>query len=281
LGDPDFAQFLQEGAGDVDVRFNREDGEERWYVQVKNYAMTPSTARKVFSQFRDTDAGTSGTYTRFTLACPGLNDDLKRLRAAVEELRGAASFYRPGQDEILDNTRADLQGLVEKIDLPVDADFLEKRIYFDTDLAGLTDDESLCNLFVGRLLRLDAWAWVAPDAAAHVYEKLALLCHRALRQTCSREQMEAIIREAVGEAVASISDIRELIVRDPVDGAKALSDYLATWPEWAAKRSEVDLKRADLERIQHDLDLFGPNPSDQAAKGRAVHFLLQVCLELE
>ena len=49
LADPDFAQFLQEGAGDVDVRFNREDGEERRYIQVKNYAVTPATARDVFS----------------------------------------------------------------------------------------------------------------------------------------------------------------------------------------------------------------------------------------
>ena len=31
----------------------------------------------------------------------------------------------------------------------------------------------------------------------------------------------------------------------------------------------------------YDLDLFGPNPSDKAAKNRAVCFLLRVCLELE
>ena len=90
-------------------------------------------------------------------------------------------------------------------------------------------------------------------------------------------------------SVIPIADIRERIVRDPIAGAKALSEYLATRPEpalsaaegWAAKRNKVDLKRADLERIQHDLDLFGPNPGDQAAKNRAVYFLLCVCLELE
>lgn len=82
-------------------------------------------------------------------------------------------------------------------------------------------------------------------------------------------------------SITPIADIRERVVRDPIAGAKALSDCLAARPEWAAKRNEVDLKRADLERIQHDLDLFGPNPSDQAAKNRAVFFLLRVCLELE
>ena len=82
-------------------------------------------------------------------------------------------------------------------------------------------------------------------------------------------------------AAPDVAAIREQIVRAPIGGAKALSEYLATHPKWAVKRNEVDLKRADLERIQHDLDLFGPNPSEQAARNRAVYFLLRVCLELE
>jgi hypothetical protein len=85
---------------------------------------------------------------------------------------------------------------------------------------------------------------------------------------------------AVG-TLTPTADIREQIVRNPIAGARALSGYLATRPEWAAKRSEVDLKRADLERVQHDLDLFGPNRDDEAAKNRAVYFLLRVCLSLE
>jgi len=82
-------------------------------------------------------------------------------------------------------------------------------------------------------------------------------------------------------AVAGVGAVREQIVYDPIAGARALSDYLATRTERTARRDEVDLKRAELERIQHDLDLFGPNPSDQAARNRAVYFLLRVCLELE
>jgi hypothetical protein len=77
-----------------------------------------------------------------------------------------------------------------------------------------------------------------------------------------------------------IATIREQIVRNPIAGAKALSDYLDTRSEWSAKRDEVDLRRAELERVQHDLDLFGPNPSDQAAKNRAVYSLLRACMEV-
>lgn len=215
LDDPDFAQFLQEGAGDVDVRFNRADGEERWYVQVKNYEVKLDTAREVLAQFLDTDIGSPGTYTRFTLACPGLHDKLRRLRAVVEEYRGLKDFYRLGQDEILDNTWADLESLVGKLDLPVDAAFLVDKVYFDTDLAGLTDDASLCDLFVGRLLKLETWARATRKGAAHAYEKLALLSHRAIRQTCSREQVEILIQEAVGELPVDAAYFTVPFMRNP------------------------------------------------------------------
>lgn len=78
-----------------------------------------------------------------------------------------------------------------------------------------------------------------------------------------------------------LADIRELIVHNPITGAKTLSGFLATRPEWAVKRNEVDLKRAELERIQHEMDLFGPNDNDKSAKNRVVFFLLRTCLELD
>jgi len=199
LADNNFVQFLQEGAGDVDVRFNRADGEERWYVQVKNHEVKVTEARQVLAQFREMDVGSSGTYTRFTLACPGLTGSLKQLRAAVEELRGIGHFFRPGKDPILDNTWTDLDSLVHRLRLPVGTDFLADKVYFDTDLAGLTDDDSLRDLFVGRLLRLDICASVTFEEATRAYERLALRTYQTVRETCFREQVEAIIWEALGE----------------------------------------------------------------------------------
>ena len=236
LGDSDFAQFLQEGAGDVDVRFNRDGDEERWYVQVKNYEVKPTKAREVFEQFRETDAGTPGTYTRFTLACPGLNPDVKRLRDAVEDLRGAADFYRRGKDEIIDNTWDDLESLVTKLKLEVDVTFLVDKVYFDTDLAGLTDDTSLCDLFVGRLLKLEPWSSVPPAAAADVYETLALRAHREIRRTCERDRIEATIRDAVAEFLAKAVQL-EGIPSPPTP----YYAYRYPMPEnWTGRQDEMD-----------------------------------------
>jgi hypothetical protein len=236
LGDSDFAQFLQEGAGDVDVRFNRDGGEERWCVQVKDYAMTPSTAREVFKHFRDTDAATPDTYTRFTLACPGLNPDLKQLRDAVEDLRGAAPFYRPGQDTILDNTQDDLESLAKDLNLPVDTAFLVDKVHFDTDLAGLTDDTSLCDLFVGRMVKLEPWAKTTHAAATCAYEKLANIAHRELRRTCERERIETTLREAIAQFSAEAADLGA-IPQPPT----SYYGYRYPMPEnWTGRRDEMD-----------------------------------------
>jgi len=78
-----------------------------------------------------------------------------------------------------------------------------------------------------------------------------------------------------------VEGIREQIVRDPIAGAEVLSEHLDTHPDLAAKRNEVDLKRSQLEHIQHDLELFGPDPAKKAEKNRTVFYLLRVCLELE
>jgi hypothetical protein len=83
------------------------------------------------------------------------------------------------------------------------------------------------------------------------------------------------------EVAREVDDIRGQIVCDPIAGAQELSEYLANRPELAAKRNEVDLKRAELERIRHDHNLFGPDPNDKAAKNCVVFFLLRACLGLE
>lgn len=78
-----------------------------------------------------------------------------------------------------------------------------------------------------------------------------------------------------------IASLRERIIENPIAGAKALSDYLAAQPTGTARRTEVDLKRAEIQRIQRELDLFGEDGHNQAARARIVFFLLRECLQIE
>jgi hypothetical protein len=82
------------------------------------------------------------------------------------------------------------------------------------------------------------------------------------------------------EVAREVETIREQIVRDPIAGAKALSEYVENHPDLTAKRNEVDLKRNQLKDIQRDLDLFGPDPGKRAEKNRAIFYLLRLCMDL-
>jgi hypothetical protein len=85
----------------------------------------------------------------------------------------------------------------------------------------------------------------------------------------------------VSPSASPFAAIREQIVKNPLIGAHKLSLLLASHTQWADKRTKVDLRRSELEQIEHNLDLFGPDPAEKAAKNRVVYSLLSVCLELE
>ena len=81
---------------------------------------------------------------------------------------------------------------------------------------------------------------------------------------------------------ARIAEIRAMIVRDPIQGAKALSDYAVMLPNGMQWRSAIDLQRNELERIQKNEDLFLVlSDTDKALQRRAVFALFKICTDIE
>lgn len=89
-------------------------------------------------------------------------------------------------------------------------------------------------------------------------------------KSCAKESSET----------RQIREIRERIVQDPLRGATVLSSYLASRPNRTENLAVVDTLRAQLEEHQRTTRL-GTNADAETAKTRAVHALLQICLELE
>lgn len=73
-----------------------------------------------------------------------------------------------------------------------------------------------------------------------------------------------------------INDIRELIIRDPIQGAAELSRQLSN----IQLRSQVDLYRSELNRIQSDKVKYGQiDPNLASQWQRCVFNLLEICLQ--
>ena len=157
-------------------------------------------------------------------------------------MRGAAPFYRRGEDHILDNTWADLETRVDKLKLPVDAAFLVEKVDFDTNLAGLTDDTSLQDMFVGSLLRLEAWPGLGHKAAAHAYQIAALL--RELRGSY----------HIVAAVAQGLTDVETMMANPGQGQARAeVFGHQAPYPD-------SDADRAAFERAEEATDMLMTKP---------------------
>ncbi|MBN1814677.1 MAG: hypothetical protein JXA14_22750 [Anaerolineae bacterium] len=193
LHDPHFCEFTFEGAEDVDVLFRRDDHDERWAIQVKSSHVALNEARKVFALFLERELESPDTFQRFILACPTTSNSLRRLQAAVEEVRRLTRLHGP-EHPLLATARARIERNVDKLSLPVDAQFLEARVYFETDLVGLDPgpESKLYDLFAGAMLRLHGW-WAKKHTADAVCDRLQALMHHSLRVTRSRKEVEDIV----------------------------------------------------------------------------------------
>jgi len=82
---------------------------------------------------------------------------------------------------------------------------------------------------------------------------------------------------AVAAEVAPATEIRELAARGrPGEAAEQLRRYLASRPEHAEARDEIDLLSSRLATLAHDEDLFGITPETRAEANRLTYGLLRM-----
>jgi hypothetical protein len=136
----------------------------------------------------------------------------------------------------------------------------------------------------GRVNVLDLFYYVSQQVKNDRPEQEPVLQVKDLDDNFAVALANAAVRPAEPTQpaiVREVSIIREKIVLDPVSGALALSDYLSRDPRWRSKKSEVDLKRAQILDAIREMELLGPNQERRVDKNSAVFYLIKICSELE
>jgi hypothetical protein len=195
LADPGFAALLVEGAEDVEARFDRESGPELYAVQVKNHQITTSKAKGIIEHFDKLDKASPGTWASFTIACAGLGQKAGTIHNQLQNYRSKSTgeFYTE-KEEILANTRAQLETRLENAEMP--ADFVIERVTFEPDLKMYGQDEWV------RSRALDLLQGRYP----HVDRKGAMVIYLRLREIVSTHTGKVIARSAVEEAIQAVLD---------------------------------------------------------------------------
>jgi hypothetical protein len=82
-------QLLFEGTGDIDVRFVNQDVSTRIHIQVKDNEVSLGEFKKVIKHFHDVNSSLpSGTYKKFTLACPSIAAKIRPIETGARPSEG-------------------------------------------------------------------------------------------------------------------------------------------------------------------------------------------------
>jgi tetratricopeptide (TPR) repeat protein len=200
LQDPDFAVVIIEGAEDVEARFDRESAVERRAVQVKSYRVTLALAKKIIARFVELDRASPGTWTSFVIACTGLDGTLQVIHNLLASYRTPQGFYDANADEILINTRSDLERRI--IDAGLPAEFAIERVTFEPGLPDLAQLETWVRPRVLDVLQR-AYPYISHAIAEDIYLRLRELGAESTQTSITRTQVKAEVEAVIPPAPVS------------------------------------------------------------------------------
>lgn len=199
FADPYCTHVLNEGSGDIDVKYERDGKIERHYLQVKDHLINRTEFREVVQQFWDKHQSDS-EIARFALVSGGLHGDVNSVRLGLARLRGAEDMYRGTATEIA--TKGKLEEVVTDLKLPVTAQWLLERVDIEDSVHIRTWPESaksLLNDFIGQTQTLEGFENAARPALVRAFEALQTFISDNPGRTLSKECILDVVRQAVSE----------------------------------------------------------------------------------
>ena len=193
--DANFIQILKEGSSDVDIAFKKDNELFRVYTQIKDHLVPPSEFRGILKEFKDKDTATPGTYQRFALASTGLNDDVQKLKTALDRIRGSKDYFTP-QDKVSADTFSDLTAIAKNLNVEGDTIFIFEKVYFDDAWPGLNQLEQIIRLFCGGMQNVKGYQEKI-KTFRHIFHPLYSFIVDSSGKTIYRADLEAKMTEFV------------------------------------------------------------------------------------
>ncbi len=259
FAEPYCTHVLNEGSGDIDVKYERDGKVERHYLQVKDHLVDRAEFREVVQQFWDKHQA-DPEITRFVLVSGGLHKDVKAVRLALARLRGAEAMHGGTATEAATVTQ--LQEKVTDLDLPVTAEWLHEHVDIEDSEHIRTypnSPRSLLNDFVGQTQSLPGFENTLRPALVQAYESLQAFISNNPGQTLAREDILDVIRRAVDESnrmtQAEGLGIFLDVWGDPNAEARLAHDAVIDWRDhFDRKTRRVSTVKTWAETLLPDLD---------------------------
>jgi len=194
LSDESFAQVVQEGVDDIDVRLQGENQSQYELLQVKNHQVTPAEFREVIARFAKMEEATGGSFARFTLACPSMSADPQAFCRKVDECRETLAAL---PEPVKQATLADLQSEVKRLNLRADLDFLLQKVYVDPTMTESNAADVSRGVFKDRLAALERYQHASAEQLDSAHQATVRLVYATRRKPISRAAIEGLLDDRI------------------------------------------------------------------------------------
>lgn len=205
---PEFRMFVNEGSGDVDLRFESKQAKQyRKHIQIKNHNVAPSEFKDVVKKFKTLDQQLPNIYSLFVLATLSVSPDVKKVSNALNRIRGIAPFFSD-EPQVLDGTHKDLEHLLTQIGLDDCKEFILEKLEFEPQLTDFNIDSLALTYFKGKFvdhsLFKDSIKHLMEHAYAYVFKELSARRGISLDVVKAEELLRRAITNAVKDATPRV-----------------------------------------------------------------------------
>ena len=204
--------MVREAIGDVEAKFYAPGfGFVIDLVEAKNHTLAPAEFWDEIRRFQELDAGSSGTYRRFTIACTGISESLQPLLNALRRIRDSWDFYLPASG-VQNNSFKDYLRIITKLrKTEHDARFLFDKVVIQPNFnAAQTPGEAL---FTKALIdHLSEYQDLPSRIVREIYANLDQLLRSRKNQPITRLELETAVRTKITSAHLHLPPLRPIVL---------------------------------------------------------------------
>ena len=197
LAQEGFTALVKEATGDVEAKFFAPgQGFVKDLIEVKDHMLQPAEFWKEVRRFQEIDAGSPGTYIRFTLIGAGASKELQPLLNGLERVQGSQDFYEE-QDAVKSNSVQEYIRLVEsKNGTQKDALFLMEKVRVETAWNTVRSHGEA--VFKQTLVDyLEEYSDLSGRVLDDIYNHLSTFIRKNRNRPILRKELETKLREKI------------------------------------------------------------------------------------
>ncbi|MDT4956124.1 MAG: hypothetical protein QOJ02_4262 [Acidobacteriota bacterium] len=240
---PTLEAFQQEGWSDVELFF---DSGRRWLIQIKDHLLTLNEFREITRDFNVRESNNSGEYERYIIASAGLPQTLEQIHRRLNRFRDIHQYT----DKERSDVKVEVIKTLTKLGLSHLSDLILEKMYFDSDIASIKNEEISRNAFIGFLVLNHK---IKPEAAEDIFLRTSRLLMiergKPIKLSLFHDAIKGEQLESLGDSLSDFSLITHAFLKRYEGDQPTSFFYTGAAPTWSDILHQRDITRDIMEEV--------------------------------